>query len=262
MLLVSAFLENDPYILKCFEESMFSREKNRRQTTWLCRPLSDFHRSAWDNGKVEHPDPVVVNAERIGTYTKLPAEYPLIISTGRSPDAVRELNNQWFTVGKGSEHTGKGTEHVSQKYMRNSYEDALLRCEDERFELDVAISSFASCVDYLNRVQTEYQEAIEKGERYEIKEDSMRNPKMKPVFRMYGDSAQIMLEKFEADPVQVIPVLLYRLDMENDMLARKKVEQNKIWKEICEKNYHKSLDHKAVHFKQAERKETNNKGTI
>lgn len=58
--IISPLLRNHPYLKKAFEDLLVTREKNRRQMSWLCRPLSDFHPSSWANGKVENPDPIIV----------------------------------------------------------------------------------------------------------------------------------------------------------------------------------------------------------
>jgi len=247
--MIHPLLESNPYLLKSLDEILLSREKNRRQNTWICRPLSDFHPSAWDHGRVENPDPVVVYAQRLGSYTLLPHDYPPIISTGRSETGKKELNDNWFTVAKGSED-------LPTKNMRNLHEDALFKCEDERFELDCAINNFESCIDFLGFLYSQAQNAQNEGLEYELTEKTLRSPKLKPIYKMYGEYGQMMIQKLEADPLSAIPMLLSRAKQVYDYLLRKRTDQNKIWKEVCEKNYHKSLDHKACNFKHYERKLT------
>ena len=167
MSLIDPFLKQCPSLLKVLEEILGSREKTRRQLSWLCRPLADLHPSAWAGGKIANPDPDIVrnihiwpiDAPRLGSYTKLPDRYPPIISTGRYDTLRKEINDQWVTVAKGSED-------FSFKVMRrNVFEDALFKCEDERFEIDIAINNFSTTIKFLEQIQADALEANNRGER-------------------------------------------------------------------------------------------------
>ena len=92
------------------------------------------------------------------SYTKLPEDYPLFVSTGRNEKTIKELNDLWITVGHGSED-------YSFNYMRkNVFEEQLFKCEDERFELDLTINRYNSTIETFERLQKEIQQATEKGE--------------------------------------------------------------------------------------------------
>ena len=95
--------------------------------------------------------------------------------------------------------------------------------------------------------------------RYVPDDKTLASHKLRTVRKLYGESVSIVLAKLEADPIQTIPYLLSRLTQQRESCVKRRTEQNKTWKEICEKNYHKSLDHKAFYFKQTERKLTNTK---
>jgi len=197
-----------------------------------------------------------IEAQKLGTYTKLPNDIPIPVSTGRNTRTASEINDLWFTVARGSED-------CSYKAMRrNLYEEALFKCEDERFELDVAINNFTSCEEYLTAIHQKATRAAEQGEIYEIDERAFKSPKLKIIAKVYGESANIVMSKLESDPVQAIPIVLNRVIQQKQTLLYKKAEQNKIWKETCEKNFYKSLDLKVFYFKQLERKHINLKGNL
>jgi len=40
----------------------------------------------------------------------------------------------------------------------------------------------------------------------------------------------------------------------NDMIAIKNNQAKKVWSEIAEKNFHRSLDHRSFYFKKQEKK--------
>ena len=74
------------------------------------------------------------------SYRKLPADYPEATCTGReqAPPEMQAiiaevLNDGWVSVTSGSEDYGF-------KHVRwNQYEEALSRCEDDRFEMEMIL---------------------------------------------------------------------------------------------------------------------------
>jgi paired amphipathic helix protein Sin3a len=178
------------------------------------------------------------------------------VSTGRDEKAASEINDMWFTVAKGSED-------FSFKAMRrNLYEEALFKCEDERFEVDVHLNCCIRCEQCLSVFYQEAINASKRGEIYEIKSDFFKTPKFKLIAKIYGDSGPVVMAKLEADPIQAIPLVLTRVIQKKEEFLAKRAEHNKTWKDNCEKNYYKSLDLKVYYFKQDERKHINLKGNF
>lgn len=60
----------------------------------------------------------------------------------------------------------------------------------------------------------------------------------------------------------MLPWLLNKLKARKECLLQQKRDQNKIWRDVCEKNFYNSLDHRAFYFKQSEKKSTNTKSNI
>jgi len=54
--------------------------------------------------------------------------------------------------------------------------------------------------------------------------------------------------------VVAVPIILKRLKQKDQEWRKARRDWNKIWREINEKNYHKSLDHQSFYFKQLEKK--------
>ena len=52
------------------------------------------------------------------------------------------------------------------------------------------------------------------------------------------------------NPAGAIPVVLARLKQKDEEWRRARHELNKAWKDVMEKNYSKSLDHRSFYFKQ------------
>jgi paired amphipathic helix protein Sin3a len=66
-----------------------------------------------------------------------------------------------------------------------------------------------------------------------------------------------MVNLLNKNPQKAIPIIVERLKKRAESMADAKIECQKSWKEVCEKNFMKSLDHRSFHFKNHERKNQN-----
>lgn len=149
--------EFEEVIGKVFEERGAEKEKeillrllgsrctSRRQLSWCCRPSSDL---------------VQARCKRTGSYLMLPDEYPAIISTGRDDKLGKELNDMWISVASGSE------DFSFKVYRKNIYEDQLTKCEDERFEHDMAINYSDYAIECFERLLNEMPAHIANNDMY------------------------------------------------------------------------------------------------
>eukprot|EP00826_Nyctotherus_ovalis_P041155 TRINITY_DN4112_c0_g4_i1.p1 TRINITY_DN4112_c0_g4~~TRINITY_DN4112_c0_g4_i1.p1 ORF type:complete len:431 (+),score=132.31 TRINITY_DN4112_c0_g4_i1:75-1367(+) len=67
------------------------------------------------------------------------------------------------------------------------------------------------------------------------------------------------LDAVKAKPEETVKAFLEEIKLHRERHIKSKHDQEKQWKELCEKNYSKSLDHRAFYFKQGEKKSTNTK---
>jgi len=67
------------------------------------------------------------------------------------------------------------------------------------------------------------------------------------------------LEKVKAKPKDTIKAFLEEIKLHYERHTKSKHDQEKQWKELCEKNFSKSLDYRAFYFKQEENKNTKTK---
>lgn len=107
-----------------FKRLLGSREEyeEHKSDVWYAVPLSEI-----DFAQCRKCTP---------SYRALPKDYPKAKCTERSEEEAKCLNDQWVSIPIGSE------ESYSFKHMRkNQYEEALFKCEDERFEIDMVIDS-------------------------------------------------------------------------------------------------------------------------
>lgn len=72
--------------------------------------------------------------------------------------------------------------------------------------------------------------------------------------RLYGDKGAEVIEGIYQNPVVAIPIVVRRLKQKDQEWVRARREWVKVWREVTEKNYYKSLDHQSYFFKQSEKK--------
>ena len=149
--------EFDDVISKVFGDRNAEREKekllkvlkarniSRRKLSWCCRPSADLTQA---------------RCKRIGSYLMLPEEYPAIISTGREGKLSMELNDAWISVASGSE------DFSFKIYRKNIYEEQLTKCEDDRFEHDMAINYCQFAIECMQNILRELPNHLADNDTY------------------------------------------------------------------------------------------------
>ena len=206
------------------------------------------------------------------SYCALPKEYPRPVCSEQSAVHTDILNSEWISIPVGSE------EILSFKNMgRNHFEDALFRyekyyseylhnsvhsfsilfrCEDERFEIDMAIDSNLSTLKILEPLAEEIAQAQlraggtrSKKINLQLESRDLGVIHLSSIARIYGESGSEVLELLKKNPIGAIPVIVRRLKQKDVEWGKVRQELNKSWKEITDKNYERSFDHQVVFFK-------------
>eukprot|EP00607_Mallomonas_marina_P001776 CAMPEP_0182437202 /NCGR_PEP_ID=MMETSP1167-20130531/84878_1 /TAXON_ID=2988 /ORGANISM="Mallomonas Sp, Strain CCMP3275" /LENGTH=1342 /DNA_ID=CAMNT_0024630025 /DNA_START=60 /DNA_END=4089 /DNA_ORIENTATION=- len=191
------------------------------------------------------------------SYRALPKEFPLPHCSERETIDKEVLNDQWVSIPIGSE------ESYSFKHMRkNQFEEALFRCEDERFEIDMIIDSNMCAIRVLEPLAEEIKQirSSEDSEtaiaKFNLQMDK-RNLSAIHLFaisRIYGEHGQEILELLKKNPAAAVTVVLKRLKQKDLEWRKSRQELNKHWKETQEKNFERSFDHRSFYFRQQDRK--------
>jgi len=197
--------------------------------------------------------------ERCGpSYRLLPKAFPKAPASARNDLHQAVLNDNWVSVTSGSED-------FSFKAMRkNQYEESLFRCEDDRFELDMIIETNASVLAVLRPVAEELQAAShEERVTYKLAEGQLSAVHLRAVERIYGgDHGADVRELLQRSPAVAVPVVFARLVQKDVEWRRVREDMRRVWAEVYEKNYNKSLDHRSFYFKQADKKALAAKGML
>jgi len=182
------------------------------------------------------------------SYRALPKDYTSPVCSGRSELCTAVLNDTWVSVPTGSEDYG------FKNLRKNQYEEMLFKCEDDRFELDLVIELNASTLRVLEPIVKQFGEMNDE-EIGKFRLDSYLDVlHLRSIERIYGDKGQEVIDAMFTNPVQTIPIIVRRLKQKDQEWTRGRREWNKIWREVNEKNYYKSLDHQSFYFKQNDKK--------
>lgn len=185
------------------------------------------------------------------SYRALPKNYQKANLTG--DELSREvLNCKYVSMAMGSEEGGfKGS-------RKNQYEEVLFKCEDDRYELDLVIELNSSTMRALEPILKQIMDLPDDAtSRFKI--DNLDVLHIRSIERIYGNKGPDVVDKLFTNPVVAVPVILKRLKQKDNEWRNARREWNKIWREVNEKNYHKSLDHRSFNFKQAEKKNLSSK---
>ena len=206
------------------------------------------------------------------SYRALPADYPKLQFSERSEEEAAVLNDNWVSLPIGSEESN------SFKHMRkNQYEEALFKCEDDRFEIDMIIDSNMCTIRVLEPIAEEIKHlrqledsASNSGSNslgnpsnvsaalpkfsFQLEKRNLSTVHLNAITRIYGDHGNEILELLKKNPAGTIPILVNRMLQKDKEWRKAKEELNKVWRELVDKNFDKSFDHRSFYFKQQDKR--------
>ena len=196
---------------------------------------------------------------RQGTsYRILPDTYQMPTCSGRGPLETLVLNDTWVSV-------ATGTEDLNFKTMRkNQYEESIFRAEDERFELDTTIETNTAAIQLLQPIAAEIASLTEQEKRrYKLLGGAnLSAMHCKAIRRLYGAQGTQVIELLHKCPAAAVGALVKRLQQKDEEWRALRAQCSKTWKEVYEKNYTKSLDHRSFYFKQGDKKNFSGKQMV
>lgn len=225
------------------------------------------------------------------SYRELPKDYQGTACSGRNAVEDAVLNDTWASVPVGSEDSN------NFKHMRrNPNEEQLFKMEDERFELDMLIDCVAAAIARLEPVEEEIEalrattgsalgrtlaaSAETSGEgasttawsengdvslpRFQFRLDkrTLGPLHLSTVSRLYGDHGPEVVDLLRKNPAVAVPVVLKRLRQKEEEWCAAREEATSGWKELAQKHFHKSLDHRTHHFRREDKRQTSNRALL
>ena len=225
-------------MFEVFKQIASTRESSRRKIGWFFKPLGDFDTAK--SGKHGH--------------SYLDIYRPRIVKTQPSP----EINRQWVSVTYGSEDVSFKT------FRKNMFEDALFKCEDERFETELTMQTALYTLRLLEKALDDSNSLSPDEQKFfQLNEKIFTKLRLKPIFSIYSEHAPKIIEMLKINPIKSLPVVISRIKSKIDNWKKTtKSESEKLWKETIERNFFKSLDHRSFYFKQHEKRMMNPKSFL
>jgi hypothetical protein len=192
------------------------------------------------------------------SYRALPKDYPRPQCSERGDMEASVLNDDWVSIPIGSEES-----YSFKHFRKNQYEEALFRCEDDRFEIDMIIDSNMSTIRILEPIADEIAEiqALDSGSghqngrfSFQLESKNLSTIHINSISRLYGEHGPEILELLRKNPAGTIPVVLKRLKQKDFEWRKARQELNQQWNETMAKNFEKSFDHRSFYFKQQDKK--------
>jgi paired amphipathic helix protein Sin3a len=194
------------------------------------------------------------------SYRALPKDYPKPVCSERSDMEQSVLNDEWITFPFSSEET------YSFKHMaKNVYEEELFKCEEDRFEVDMIIDSNYCTIRILEPIAEEISniKALEEsGEAngstprfsLQLEKRNLSTVHLNSISRVYGEHGPEILELLHKNPAGTVPVVLKRLKQKDTEWRKARHDLNARWKEVVERNYEKSFDHRSYYHRRQDKR--------
>lgn len=188
------------------------------------------------------------------SYKKLPKADTFMPCSGRDEMCWEVLNDEW--VGHpvwASEESG------FIAHRKNQYEETLFKTEEERHEYDFYIEANLRTIQTLEVINNRINSMTpEEKASFRLPEGlgatSMTIYK-KVIRKIYEKERGLeIIEAIHEHPAQTVSVVLNRLKQKDEEWRRNQREWNKVWRDVEQKVYYKSLDHLGLNFKQTDKK--------
>ncbi|KAJ3283299.1 Transcriptional regulatory protein sin3 [Borealophlyctis nickersoniae] len=188
-------------------------------------------------------------------------QLPKLTCTGRDDIGAEVLNDQWIS------HPFFQSESGFLSHKKTQYEEALHKCEEERYEFDLNIEANLHTIGLLEPIAKRIQlMSLEEKAKFRLPEGlggSSKTIYKRVIKKIYDkDRGAEVIEALHNNPAVAVPVVLKRLKQKDEEWKRAQREWSKVWREIDAKNYYKALDHQGISFKATDRKAVSNKALI
>jgi paired amphipathic helix protein Sin3a len=152
-------------------------------------------------------------------------------------------------------------------HKKNSFEEVIHRCEDERHEYQIQLEGLARTIGILEPLATRLNE-MPLGERAALRlrpdlGGQSRWIYMRTLKKVYGkDAGTEVYQALQDAPAVTVPVVLARLKQKNEEWRRAQREWSLTWRQVDARNFYKSLDHTGINCKQNDKKAITTKAFV
>jgi paired amphipathic helix protein Sin3a len=195
------------------------------------------------------------------SYRRLPNNIPRLSCSGRDELARDVLNDDWVSTPVFISESG----FVSHK--KTPHEEAMYKCEEERYEFDLNIEANLSVISFLEPIAKKIMlMPVEERSTFKLPPGlgGYSTTIYKRVIKKIYDNERGLevIDALHHNPAIAVPIVLKRLKQKDEEWKRSQREWNKVWREIDAKNFSKALDHQGINFKVSDRKAISNKSLL
>ncbi|KAH8992416.1 hypothetical protein EDB92DRAFT_1857823 [Lactarius akahatsu] len=196
------------------------------------------------------------------SYRRLPESEIRLATSGRDQLARSVLNDEWV-----SHPTWASEEAGFVAHKKNSFEEVIHRCEDERHEYQIQLEGLSRTIGILEPLATRLNE-MPLGERAALRlrpdlGGQSRWIYVRTLKKVYGkDAGTEVYQALQDAPAVAVPVVLARLKQKNDEWRRAQREWSLTWRQVDARNFYKSLDHTGINCKQNDKKAITTKAFV
>ncbi|KAG0032703.1 Transcriptional regulatory protein sin3 [Podila clonocystis] len=196
------------------------------------------------------------------SYRLLPKNETMLPCTGRDVMCWEVLNDVWASHPNWSVE-GEGF----MPHKKNAYEEALHKCEEDRYEFDMNIEANLHTIALLEPIAKKIQSmSLDDKARFKLPEGLGGTSKtiyQRIIKKIYDKERGLeVIDALHNNPVMAVPVVLKRLKQKDEEWKKSQREWNKVWREIDSKNFYKALDHQGLTFKTADKKMITSKSLV
>ncbi|KAF9469764.1 histone deacetylase complex, SIN3 component [Collybia nuda] len=188
------------------------------------------------------------------SYRRLPDSEIRLACSGRDQLCRSVLNDEWV-----SHPTWASEEAGFVAHKKNSFEEALHKSEEERYEYHVHLEGLGRTISLLEPLNARIDDMTnEERSLFKLKPDlggSSKSIYHRIIKKVYGRESELeVLKALQDCPSVAVPVVLARLKQKDDEWRRAQREWSRTWREVDSKNFYKSLDHQGITFKANDKK--------
>lgn len=188
------------------------------------------------------------------SYRQLPKVETYMPCSGRDEMCWEVLNDEWV-----GHPTWASEDSGFISHRKNQYEEILFKIEEERLEFDYHMEANLRTIQTLETIANRIANMTpEQKASFKLPPglgNSSQTIYKKVIRKIYDkDRGFEVIDALHENPAVAVPVILKRLKQKDEEWKRAQREWNKVWREMEQKVFYKSLDHLGLTFKQADKK--------
>ncbi len=152
-------------------------------------------------------------------------------------------------------------------HKKNSFEEVIHRCEDERHEYQIQLEGLSRTIGILEPLANRLNEMpLEERAALRLRPDlggQSRWIYVRTLKKIYGkDAGNEVYQALQDAPAVAVPVVLVRLKQKNEEWRRAQREWSLTWRQVDARNFFKSLDHTGINCKQNDKRAITTKAFV